>query len=1113
MVARVVTAKKTLAGRRFLRSVRLDQDFWDPNALTGYSITPHVFLVLRRVLAALRAPQGDDRAWTVTGPFGSGKSAFAVFLARLLSSHGQVDAQLKSLLRGAGLEDEVEELLTPLKGSGLLPVLVSGRRAGLSVCLLEGALRAMERFQLGPMGAKLRKAVRHDLKRTTWDSNHLKNRLEALQEVATSQRRYRGLIIVIDELGKLLEFAAVHLPGEVFILQELAEWACRSGGQPVLLLGILHQAFEHYSQLLDGTTRREWAKVQGRFGDIVFLEPPEQQIHFAASAVESLGLEADAKTRRKLEAVAHHLVAKGMVPPRFAERGFVPLASKSYPLHPLVLAALPLLFRGFAQNERSLFAYLTSLEPFGLQWLVQNESQRMIRLPDLYDYFVANLSNSLLRHATARRWLEAADTLDRLRTADALQMSALKSIALLSSLGSGSYLRPDDALISLALCDAPAKTSISLALRGLKQQSAVVFRRFSQSYRIWEGSDVDLEARIAAGRASVARGPVTVATLERYLAQRPLLARRHSHTHGTLRFFGVTLADGIPGNVDSFPRNPRGGTVVCAVPGSKIEAKRIAEWACSGALKKRMDLLIALPSDSSGIRETATELLSLQWAWDNTPELRDDRVARRELGEAIALAERLLSEALHRLLDPRPGPVGSQCLWFWAGRRYPVKSRRDVTEVLSVILDRVFSQSPRIQNELVNRYVLSSAAAAARRNLVERMLTGSTQPALGIVGFPPERSMYESVLRASGLHRQEGEKWFFSAPMKDDPTSLLPVWRFLEEQVFGKSLEPVSVAKLFDRLHAPPFGVTPGVAPVLLAAFLLAHRGETSLYREATFVPEISIADFELLLHRPEMFQVAGARFQGARAFVLRRMAESFGVPAGIAAVARALVRRVRSFPRSSWQTHRLSSPVLRLRQAFEEARSPEKLIFSELPLAIGCQPFKEDDTLGEDDLERFFDKLNEALETWAAFESRLLGEARDLLAAVCGFGPGEEGWRGLRSLGRRLVGKPLDPLLVPLVNRLSSTEDDADALRSVVALVAERPPDSWSDADMERFRLRATELGRLLGHARHLVNALTSSEEAEAEALLAVLKANLRRGIPAHVARAALARLLQEIE
>lgn len=59
--------------------------------------------------------------------------------------------------------------------------------------------------------------------------------------------------------------------------QELAEFANRSGKNPFVMIGILHQSFDRYAAVLDQTTQKEWAKVQGRFEDIAFQEPPTQQ--------------------------------------------------------------------------------------------------------------------------------------------------------------------------------------------------------------------------------------------------------------------------------------------------------------------------------------------------------------------------------------------------------------------------------------------------------------------------------------------------------------------------------------------------------------------------------------------------------------------------------------------------------------------------------------------------------------------------------------------------------------------------------------------------------------------------------------------------------------------
>ena len=77
---------------------------------------------------------------------------------------------------------------------------------------------------------------------------------------------YGGLVVFIDELGKFLE-AAAQDGGDIYIFQQLAEAASRSGGR-LLVVGILHQAFEDYANKLSREARDEWSKIQGRFVDL-----------------------------------------------------------------------------------------------------------------------------------------------------------------------------------------------------------------------------------------------------------------------------------------------------------------------------------------------------------------------------------------------------------------------------------------------------------------------------------------------------------------------------------------------------------------------------------------------------------------------------------------------------------------------------------------------------------------------------------------------------------------------------------------------------------------------------------------------------------------------------
>src|SRR5574337_1375491 len=69
---------------RFFRSVHLERDFSDPDALSGYILNDHTLSCFERIAKGLEEHSGQ-RVWRITGDYGSGKSSFALFLARWFS--------------------------------------------------------------------------------------------------------------------------------------------------------------------------------------------------------------------------------------------------------------------------------------------------------------------------------------------------------------------------------------------------------------------------------------------------------------------------------------------------------------------------------------------------------------------------------------------------------------------------------------------------------------------------------------------------------------------------------------------------------------------------------------------------------------------------------------------------------------------------------------------------------------------------------------------------------------------------------------------------------------------------------------------------------------------
>ncbi len=126
--------KLIVVSPRFARSVSLARDADRSEALDGYILTPMGRDVLGRLAAGLRG-ESSTRAWSLTGPFGSGKSAFALFTAQVLTGESWVRQKARAFL--AAEDDELFERLfgiggpLPRKADRLCPVLVAGSREPL----------------------------------------------------------------------------------------------------------------------------------------------------------------------------------------------------------------------------------------------------------------------------------------------------------------------------------------------------------------------------------------------------------------------------------------------------------------------------------------------------------------------------------------------------------------------------------------------------------------------------------------------------------------------------------------------------------------------------------------------------------------------------------------------------------------------------------------------------------------------------------------------------------------------------------------------------------------------------------------------------------------------
>ena len=154
----------------------------------------------------------------------------------------------------------------------------------------------------------------------------------------------------------------------------------------------------------------------------------------------------------------------------------------------------------------------------------------------------------------------------------------------------------------------------------------------------------------------------------------------------------------------------------------------------------------------------------------NTTQLQTDGIARREIGQRILYAQRLLNDALSLSFDIESGKVNL----YEMEENLTLNSWGSFQNYLSNLCDNIYHFGPCLWNELINRRELTSQGASARNKLIVAMIENAGQPRLGIIGNGPEYSMFESVLMQNGLYVESDDGWVFSMPM--DNAGIYNVW-------------------------------------------------------------------------------------------------------------------------------------------------------------------------------------------------------------------------------------------------------------------------------------------------------------------------------------------------
>lgn len=1015
----------------FRRSTRLERDGTSAG-LRGYIPTPRGVELVGQMLDSLNS--NDYKAFSITGPYGSGKSSFAVFLTALFEPE-RSDAYQAAM---ALLEAESRLMSSSVcamrerigvADSGFVVLRVTAQRAPLLSILRQALMSSLDQLtDLGDLQERVRQVI-------ATDQLEERDLVIAIKEICHK----RPVLICIDEFGKALEWFSENRSreGDLYVLQQLIEQSENRRVKPLALVTLQHLAFDDYAADSAALRQREWAKIQGRFRDFPFSDSSRTTGLLMTRCLNRLRLPPPSNAKpvwqkAKTLQLVDHLSLR--------------LEDLSL-LHPLTAVLLPELCSKYGQHERSLFKFLLSADEGSLHWLIQRQDlvDGWVMPWHLYDYFLASAGSTSALPSLAQRWIEVQT---RLRDAVGLttfEYEVLKTIGLLNLCTSSGVVRASRELLSWVLVSRAPKTySLDAALGQLRATGFITYREQADEFRIWRGSDFDLGEQVRLLIASYRNEPLDQ-LLASTLALEPLIATRHSQQRGVVRLFQQCFASTCSDLSILEPEfNDPDGLLVWWLSDHPPDDFLLPQWAPTVVLVR-----MERPSD---LRQLVSYVHAYQTLLKGKVIPAQDWVARREAQERLAVALQKLQDQVHPLLQV--GSASRIDLLKPMFVNVPSIGYLSTAALLSTVCDQVYPQTPRIPNEMLSRRELTSQGAKARRMLIEALATHADEDLCGMSkGYGPERAMFDALVGIHGLH-QSGRGLSFPSNSSD----LTPVYLCIDK--FFRSARGCKrqLSDLWDQLKAPPFGLKDGPVPVLLAHYLLLNDDQVGLYEDGRFVPGVDTAMIERLAKNPGTFHCSSFALEGVRETYVQQLLKALRIdyPEGVTLLyaVKQLLRQVRQWPNYVRHTKDLSAHARALRKACLGAKEPDQLLFVDLPLAVGI------DQISNLTFQKAVISIaNGMFEVKGRFAALLQEMQEQIGQALNVIGTSVRG--DIAPRAARLQKQILDPKLRAFALALADQdiEADTDWVQRVGLSMLGRAPSEWIDADVQRFHVTLHEL------------------------------------------------------
>lgn len=843
--------------KNFQTSINLELDLNNEDKINEYIPTTDICDVLKRYLKSVLGIT-NERATTLVGPYGKGKSFLLLVLTYILSKHKNKKAWNTLCKKINKVDNELFQILMTIekKEIALLPIVINSNYDNITQSFQLALNEALKREKLENLIPKSVYSVCLDLL-NRWESDPNINRdlLKKCHEIndidikklrvelsnyspsayrqftelynciniglefnplinndivkiysdVTAQltnHGYSGTFIIFDEFSKFLEGNSSNLMKDLKIIQDFAELCSRSSiNQQIHLCCVTHKSLSLYLTNEKKTKSNDSFKtVEGRFSEFKFNRSINENYQIIEYAIQKKG---DYKTIVNNYIEGHKDFYKLMNSLNIFdfEKADSTLYKGCFPLNPLTVYTLIQLSEIVAQNERTLFTFLSDSDENSFNSFILNANDGLFNVDKIYDYF-SHILQKEETNSIRNTWYRAESILSKTEMIE--EKKIIKALAIIYMINDLEKLPPTIEILAAGL-DLPSseveRVVSSLINKHYLRKNLLnnlLSFALSNSKHIDDAIDYLKKTKFKNIRYSDYLNDIN--------EKKYIIPRKYNEQNKITRFFGVTfLSEEEFKNINSFSfimdSSFKDGLVV------NLLRHTMSDDEIQNKIQAINDKRVVIKCPDMKIDDTFYKIIQRYACLKEIyGKENNDEIAQREL---LLLIEESEDDA--KALIEKYFEIKFTCfsLFNYEG---------SFNSLLSHILENIFTKRIIFNNELVNKQNVTSQYQKAINHVIDFLLDENRTFIYSETS--PETSVKISVIDSN-----------------KDSEVFREIINQIKNTISESKGENIVVYNLMQIFSLEPYGIRNGVLPILFAKALSELSDNIILYFQNKEIP------------------------------------------------------------------------------------------------------------------------------------------------------------------------------------------------------------------------------------------------------------------------------------